>query len=81
MLTLFEDKEKIFDALCAGATGYLQKKSIPKQIIESIEELQKGGSPMSSGIARKVMEYFSKPANTGTQNKYQPTLREHKVLQ
>ena len=81
MLTVFEDKDKIFEALCAGATGYLLKKSSSIQIIEAIEELHKGGSPMSSGIARKVLDYFSKPANVDIQDKYQLTLREREILQ
>ncbi len=79
MLTVFEDKSKIFDALCAGATGYLLKKTSSMQIIEAIVELHKGGSPMSSGIARKVLEYFTKPVNS--QDKYQLTPRELEVLQ
>ena len=80
MLTVFEDKNKIFDALCAGATGYLLKRSSSIQIIEAIEELNKGGSPMSSGIARKVLEYFSKPANV-EHDKYKLTSREQEILQ
>ena len=79
ILTVFEDKDKIFDALCAGATGYLLKKSSSIEIIRGIEELHKGGSPMSSGIARKVLEYFSKP--TKIDNKYQLTSRERTILQ
>ena len=82
MLTVFEDKNKIFDALCAGATGYMLKKSSSTEIIEAIEELHKGGSPMSSGIARKVLEYFSKPSNNGKQkDNYQLTTREREILQ
>ena len=81
MLTVFEDKDKIFDALCAGATGYLLKKSSSIQIIEAVEELYRGGSPMSSGIARKVLEHFSKPANTSKKDSYQLTSRECEVLQ
>ncbi len=63
MLTIFEDKEKIFDALCAGATGYLLKKSTAIQIIEAIVELKEGGSPMSGQIARKVIDFFSQRDN------------------
>ena len=58
MFTVFEDKEKIFEALCAGATGYLLKKTPSVKIIEAMEELHRGGSPISSGIARKMLEYF-----------------------
>ena len=81
MLTVFEDKNKIFDALCAGATGYMLKKSSSTELINAIEELYKGGSPMSSGIARKVLEYFSKPTNTDKKDKYQLTTREREILQ
>ena len=81
MLTVFEDKDKIFDALCAGATGYLLKKTPPVKIIEAVEELHNGGSPMSSGIARKALEYFSKPTNGNMPDDYQLSQRELEVLQ
>jgi len=80
MLTVFEDKEKIFEALCAGATGYLLKKTPSVQIMESIEELYKGGSPISSEIARKVLEYFSKPVSVDKQKIYQLSQREIEIL-
>ena len=81
MLTVFEDKDKIFDALCAGATGYLLKKTPPAKIIEAVEELHQGGSPMSSGIARKALEFFSKPVNDNKQELYKLLPRELDVLQ
>jgi len=81
ILTVFEDKDKIFDALCAGATGYLLKKTPPAKIIEAVEELYNGGSPMSSGIARKALEYFSKPTNGNTPDDYQLSQREREILQ
>ena len=81
ILTVFEDKEKIFDALRAGATGYLLKKTPSTRIIEAIEELHNGGSPMSSGVARKVMEYFSNPPADNKQNTYQLSQRERDILQ
>jgi DNA-binding NarL/FixJ family response regulator len=81
MLTVFEDRDKIFEALCAGATGYLLKKTPSAQIIGAIEELHRGGSPISSGIARKVLEYFSKPSNgNGKKESYQLTTRETEIL-
>lgn len=58
MLTVFEDSEKIFRALAAGASGYLLKRSSPKALIEAIEEVVAGGSPMSTSIARKVVQSF-----------------------
>jgi len=81
MLTVFEDTDKIFDALCAGATGYLLKKTPSARIIEAVEELHNGGSPMSSGVARKVMEYFAKPPNGNKRDTYQLSQRERDILQ
>ncbi len=79
MLTVFEDREKIFDALCAGATGYLLKKMSAVQIIESIIELANGGSPMSGEIARKVLEFFTHPGKM-EKNTYDLSKRELDVL-
>ncbi|CAH0995155.1 Transcriptional regulatory protein LnrK [Emticicia aquatica] len=61
ILTVFEDKEKLFSALQAGASGYLLKKSKIIEIIEAIHEIYHGGSPMTPAIARKVLEYFTIP--------------------
>lgn len=63
ILTIFEDREKLFDALKAGASGYLLKNSRVVDIIEAIHEIFHGGSPMTPTIARKVLEFFSKPQN------------------
>jgi two-component system, NarL family, response regulator LiaR len=79
ILTVFDDKERIFDALCAGATGYLLKKSSAQQIVEAIEDLYHGGSPMSGEIARKVLDFFHlQPVN---ENQYDLSDREREVLQ
>jgi DNA-binding NarL/FixJ family response regulator len=58
MLTVFEDTEQIFRALAAGASGYLLKRLSPKKLLEAIEEVCQGGSPMSASIARKVVQSF-----------------------
>src|SRR5881394_3593856 len=58
MLTVFEDTEKIFRALAAGASGYLLKRMPPEKLLEAIAEVREGGSPMSASIARKVVESF-----------------------
>ena len=58
MLTIYEDSEKVFDALCAGACGYLVKKTPPSKLLEAIKEVHEGGSPMSSQIARQVITTF-----------------------
>jgi DNA-binding NarL/FixJ family response regulator len=58
MLTVFEDTDQIFRALAAGASGFLLKRSPPKKLLEAIEEVCAGGSPMSTPIARKVVQSF-----------------------
>ena len=58
MLTVFEDEEKIFGAIRAGANGYLLKKDSPQKIIDSIEQVYAGESPMNGMIASKVLDYF-----------------------
>lgn len=58
MLTVFEDTEKIFGAIKAGANGYLLKKDSPQKILDSIEAVAKGESPMNGMIAAKVLDYF-----------------------
>jgi len=58
MCTVFEDNENVFDSLCAGASGYLLKNSPPSKITHAIVDLYHGGSPMSSTIARKVIQTF-----------------------
>ena len=58
MLTIYEDSEKVFDALCAGACGYLVKKTPPSKLLDAIKDVYEGGSPMSSQIARQVITAF-----------------------
>jgi DNA-binding NarL/FixJ family response regulator len=58
MCTVYEEDEKIFEALSAGASGYILKKTAPGKLLEAIKELNEGGSPMSSQIARKVVAAF-----------------------
>src|SRR5271154_6278572 len=60
MLTVYEDTEKIFRALAAGANGYLLKRSSPTKLLAAIREVHAGGSPMTSSIARKVVASFQK---------------------
>jgi DNA-binding NarL/FixJ family response regulator len=58
MLTVYDDDERIFDALCAGACGYLLKKTPPVRLLESLREAVQGGSPMSPEVARRVIALF-----------------------
>ena len=65
MCTVYEDDEKIFEALSAGASGYILKKTEPPKLLEAIKELHEGGAPMSSQIARKVVFAFrDKPVSS-----------------
>lgn len=60
MLTVYEESSVVFEALCAGACGYLVKKTPPSRLLEAIKEIYEGGSPMSSNIARQVITTFQK---------------------
>jgi len=80
--TVFFEDEYIFDAICAGASGYILKTTTPEDYLEAIRNVQSGGSPMTPGIARRVLELFKfnlrpQPAN----NDYNLTTQEKKVLQ
>lgn len=78
MWTTFEDDEKIFDALKAGACGYILKTSTTQELIQAITELSKGGSPVSSSIARKVIASFHDTKIK--QVEYNLTKRESEIL-
>lgn len=81
MLTVYEESEFVFDALCAGACGYLVKKTPPARLLEAIKDANDGGSPMSSRIARQVITAFKegKGITNQTQN-YDLSDREISVL-
>ena len=79
MLTVYEDTENIFNALAAGATGYLLKRTSRRELLEAIQEVRKGGSPMTAHIARKVVQSFQKaPAAASPTDNLSP--REQEVL-
>jgi DNA-binding NarL/FixJ family response regulator len=80
MLTVYEDDDAIFNALKAGATGYLLKRSAPAKLLEAITELQRGGAPMTSEIARRVIESFCKP-KLAEHPDDQLTARETEILE
>jgi DNA-binding NarL/FixJ family response regulator len=83
MCTVYEEDEKIFEALSAGASGYILKKTAPGKLLESIRELYQGGAPMSSQIARKVVAAFqNKPVSTEMPGGLdQLTNREREILE
>ncbi len=66
MLTVYEDTENIFNALAAGATGYMLKRTPQAQLLEAVKEVHRGGSPMTTHIARKVVLSFQKAAATAS---------------
>ncbi len=80
MLTVYEDTDQIFRALAAGATGYLLKRLTPKRLLEAIREVQAGGSPMSSSIARKVVASFRKARGSSAIKEAALSPREETVL-
>lgn len=79
MLTVYEDTENIFNALAAGAAGYLLKRTKTSELLEAIRELHQGGSPMTTHIARKVIQSFQRVGSSrqSTENLSQ---REQEVL-
>jgi len=85
MCTVYEEDEKIFEALTAGANGYILKKTTPGKLLDAIKELYSGGAPMSSQIARKVVNAFQKKSMEGSASMGKPisilSNRENEILQ
>lgn len=79
MFTVFDDDEKIFDAIRAGASGYLLKKTPPDEIVQAVRELSLGGAPMTSSIARRVIQSFQAVPATLVED-YRLTVRENEIL-
>ena len=75
VITVHEDSEMVFEALCAGASGYITKNANHSRLLDAIDEIQKGGAPMSSKIARMVVGSFQKNYNSPL------TARETEVLE
>ena len=83
MCTIYDEDEKIFEALSAGASGYILKKTSPAKLLEGIRELLEGGAPMSSQIARKVVDAFqNKPVPTSASTSLDVlSRRENEILE
>ncbi len=79
ILTIYEDNDTVFDALCEGASGYLLKDSTQEKIVESIREVLAGGAPLNMRIAQKVLQLFAKLKTNETN--YGLTDREKEILQ
>lgn len=80
MLTVFEENDKIFRSMCAGASGYLLKRTPPSKILEAITEVHQGGAPMTPSVARKVLDLFTSIAPP-TLPEVHLTARETEILQ
>jgi DNA-binding NarL/FixJ family response regulator len=79
MFTIYENSDTVFEALKAGATGYILKNSSPAKIIEALHELYHGGSPMNAEIAKKLVTRFQNQTVTG--NEYNLTPKEQRILE
>lgn len=79
MLTVFDDNERIFQAICHGASGYLLKRTPPEKIIDAIREAHTGGAPMTPSVAKQVLRLFSQPFQK-SEDLQTLTAREHDVL-
>jgi DNA-binding NarL/FixJ family response regulator len=79
MLTMFDENDLIFRAICAGASGYLLKSESTDKIISSLQDVLNGGAPMNAQIARKVVDMFSRLASP--RSDYALTAREREILQ
>jgi len=79
MLTVFDDHDKVFKAICAGASGYLLKTSPVEKIVDSIREVHGGGAPMTPRVARSVLDMFARLSVP--QHDYGLTVREQKILE
>jgi DNA-binding NarL/FixJ family response regulator len=81
ILTNFDDAENIFKAIKAGASSYILKNTSPEKIIDAIVDLDRGGSPMSSQIARKVLDAFQQQVNTHNVSFNSLSQREQEIIQ
>ncbi|HQV01722.1 MAG: response regulator transcription factor [Bacteroidia bacterium] len=80
MQTIFEDDEKIFDAIVAGADGYILKKAPPAKLLDAIVEVHEGGAPMTPTIARQVLQLFSNKQQRKEKTNFDLTTREQEIL-
>lgn len=79
VLTIHDDDDRVFDALCAGACGYLLKRTAPARLLESLREVSEGGAPMSPEVARKVIKLF-REIRPPTHAEYQLTPHQIRLL-
>ncbi|MDN3655531.1 response regulator transcription factor [Ferruginibacter paludis] len=80
MQTVFEDDDKIFAAICAGASGYMLKKTTPQKMLEAVEETYQGGAAMSPSVAGKVLQMFRSQSSIAKHEFIQLSEREKEIL-
>jgi DNA-binding NarL/FixJ family response regulator len=80
MQTVFEENDKIFAAICAGASGYMLKKTTPQKMIEAIRETYQGGAPMTASVAVKVLQMFRSQSITEKKEYIALSEREKEIL-
>jgi len=80
MQTIFEDEDRVFNSILAGASGYLTKDAPPLTIIEAVKDAYKGGTPMTPFIAKKIIQQFQTQNKTVSPEEYNLTLKETEVL-
>ena len=81
MITVYDDAEKVFAALRAGASGYILKRASPERILQAIQEVHAGGVPMSSEIAHKVLGVFRGPATATPKEGIDLSRREQEIVE
>jgi DNA-binding NarL/FixJ family response regulator len=81
MFTIYENSEQVYEALAAGANGYLLKQTPPEEILRALKELYEGGAPMSTHIARKVVSFFQKENKNNPEHSADLSKREKQVLE
>jgi DNA-binding NarL/FixJ family response regulator len=80
METIFDDDDKIFQSICAGAEGYILKHTSPVEILEAIKEIKEGGSPMTPSIANRVLKMVKKKNRESRKTDFDLTQREKEIL-
>ncbi|HET9744470.1 MAG TPA: response regulator transcription factor [Chitinophagaceae bacterium] len=80
METIFDDDEKIFNSICAGAEGYILKHTTPAEIMEAITEIHEGGSPMTPSIANRVLKMVKVRPDAGSRESFDLSAREKEIL-
>lgn len=81
ILTVYDDDDKIFDAILSGASGYLLKKTTPVRILEAIAEIKEGGASMNASIVKKVLSFFNHQQHSKPSNNYTLSPKEMQILQ